>query len=94
MKTSSKASSRPALRITIPTVKNTLTPWRVMGLLLRPSKSSTFSWRRLLRKNKSSRNSEKHLTEDLPSSSSETLVGSSTEEGSASPKVSITLDDY
>lgn len=92
MKTSTKASSRPVLKITIPTVKNTLTPWRTMGLVLRRSKSSTFSWRRLLRKNKSSRNSETHLTEDLPSSSSETLVGSPTEEGLSSPKV-VRFDD-
>lgn len=91
MKTSSKASSRPVLRITIPTVKNT-TPWRTMALVLRSSKSSAFSWRRLLRKNKSFRNSGTHLTEDSPSPSSETLVGSPIQEGLASPKV-VRFDD-
>jgi hypothetical protein len=90
MKTSPKASSRPVLKITIPTVKNT-TPWRTMALVLKSSKSSVFLWRRLLRKNKSFRNGETHLTEDTASPSSTTLVGSPTEERLTSPKVIITL---
>lgn len=92
MKTSLKASSRPVLRITIPAVRNT-TPWRTIALVLQSSKSSAFSWRRLLRKNKSFRNGETHLTEDLASpSSSETLVGSPIEERVTSPK-SVRFDD-
>ncbi|KAG1751808.1 hypothetical protein EDB19DRAFT_1903763 [Suillus lakei] len=74
--TSPKKSSHPALRITIPTLKNT-TPWRTMALVFQSSSSSALSWRRLLRplrKNKSSRDGETPLTEDPSSSSSETLM--------------------
>lgn len=92
--TSPKVSSRPVLRITIPTVKNT-TPWRSIALVLQSSRSSAFSWRRLLRplrKNKSFRNGETHLTEDPSSSSSETLVGSPVEGKLTSPKL-VRFDD-
>ncbi|KAG2131870.1 hypothetical protein BD769DRAFT_593790 [Suillus cothurnatus] len=92
--TSPRASSRPVLRITIPKIKNT-TPWRTMALVLQPSKSSTFSWRRLLRpsrKNKSFRDGETNLTDDPASPSSETLVGSPIEEKLTSPKL-VRFDD-
>ncbi|KAG2344807.1 hypothetical protein BDR05DRAFT_998827 [Suillus weaverae] len=84
--TSPKASSRPVLKITIPTVKKT-TPWRTAALVLQSSSSSAFSWRRLFRKNKSFRDGEKHLTEHVASPSSETLVGSPIEEKLTSPKL-------
>ncbi|KAG1873829.1 hypothetical protein F4604DRAFT_1925406 [Suillus subluteus] len=89
--TSPKASSRPVLRITIPTVKNT-TPWRAMALVLQSSRSSAFSWRRLLRPSRKNRNGGTHLTEDPASPSSETLVGSPVEEKLTSPKL-VRFDD-
>lgn len=88
---SPKAFSRPVLRITVPTVENT-TPWRTMALVLQSPRSSTFSWRRLFRKNKTSRDGETYPTEDPASPSSETLVESPTEEKPSSPKV-VRFDD-
>ncbi|KAG2135387.1 uncharacterized protein EDB93DRAFT_827153 [Suillus bovinus] len=91
--TSPKASSRPVLRITIPTVKDTA-PWHTMTLVLQSSRPSAFSWRRLLRpsrRNKSFRDGETHLTEDL-TSPSDTLVESPIEEKLTSPKM-VRFDD-
>ncbi|KAG1750494.1 uncharacterized protein EDB91DRAFT_1107738 [Suillus paluster] len=90
--TSPKASSRPILRITVPKFKNT-TSLGSMALVLRPSSSSAFSWRRLLRplrKRKSSPNDEVLL--HLSSPSSMTLVGSPTEGECTSPKM-VRFDD-